>query len=329
MVPAESEKFRRMMEVSEQTRRLPSLDGLRAFEVASRHMSFTAAAAELFVTQGAVSQRIKALEHELGVPLFHRSARGLTLTREGEHLLHGVRTGLGYIADALARLSVADLDGALILSVLPSFAVRWLIPRLAHLTEHHPDLHIQVLAETELADLHSRKAHAALRFAPQPPPGLVALTLMHDTVSPVCSPSLLRGVGRLAEVADLARLPILYNSSAEDDGSGTGWRSWLEYVGHGHLRLPSGQGFSQADLTLQAAANGLGAALARTSLILGDLAAGRLVRLPFPVMPTPYSYYLLCLPEMEGNSRFIRLREWLLAEARAGEGRLSTVDARR
>lgn len=306
------------MDVSEQARRFPSLHGLRAFEVASRHLSFTSAAAELFVTQGAVSQRIKALENELGVTLFHRSARGLTLTREGEHLSRGIRTGLGHIAEAVARLGAAEGNDALILSVLPSFAVRWLIPRLPRLTEHHPGLHIEVLAESGLTDLHSRKVHAALRFAPQPPSGLIAVPLMHDTVSPACSPALVHGGASLEEVADLVRLPILYDSSAEQDASGTGWRSWLEYVGHGYVRLPAGQGFSQAHLTLQAAVNGLGVALARTNLILADLATDRLVRLPFPAMPTAYSYYLLCLPEMEGDSRFIRLREWLLAEAQAG-----------
>lgn len=307
-----------MMDVSLAARRLPSLDALRAFEVASRHLSFTSAAAELFVTQGAVSQRIRTLENELGVTLFRRSARGLTLTREGERLSHGVRTGLGHIADAVARLSVSELDGTLALSVLPSFAVRWLIPRLHRLTEGHPDLHIQVLAEPGLTDLHERRVQGTLRFTRLPPSGVVATLLMHDSVAPVCSPAFLAQWGPVAGIGDLERLPILHDSSTANDDSGTDWRSWLEHVGHGGLRLPPGQGFSQADLTIEAAASGLGVALARTSLILADLAANRLVRLPFPVVPTPYSYYLLCLPEMEGDSRFVRMREWLLAEARAG-----------
>lgn len=307
-----------MMDVSLAPRRLPSLDALRAFEVASRHLSFTSAAVELFVTQGAVSQRIRTLEHELGVTLFRRSARGLTLTREGERLAHGVRTGLGHIADAVARLSVSALDSALTLSVLPSFAVRWLIPRLHRLTERHPDLHIQVLAEPGLTDVHERRVQGTLRFTRQPPAGVIATLLMHDSVAPVCSPAFLAQWGPFAGVGDLERLPILHDSSTENDDSGTDWRSWLECVGHGGLRLRPGQSFSQADLTIEAAASGLGVALARTSLILADLAATRLVRLPFPVVPTPYSYYLLCLPEMEGDSRFIRLREWLLAEAQGG-----------
>lgn len=317
---------RLVTEVSARSRRLPSLDGLRAFEVASRHLSFTDAAAELFVTQGAVSQRIKALEHELGVTLFRRSARGLSLTREGERLLQGVRIGLSHISDAVARLSAPADDGALTLSVLPSFAARWLIPRLHRLAERHPDLHVQVLAESALTDLHERRVHGALRFTRQPPRGLIATLLMHDTVAPVCSPGFLAQIGLVAAIGDLEHLPILHDSSTEGDGSGTDWWSWLAYVGHDGLRLPSGQGFSQADLTIEAAASGLGIALARTSLVLADLTANRLVRLPFPAMPTPYSYYLLCLPEMEADPRIVQLREWLLAEAHEASPWLSAVD---
>ncbi len=328
MVQPATQSPRPLTEVSARTRRLPALEGLRAFEVASRHLSFTDAAAELFVTQGAVSQRIKALEHELGVTLFRRSARGLSLTREGERLSHGVRTGLGHIADAVARLSAPADDGALTLSVLPSFAARWLIPRLHRLADRHPDLHVQVIAEPGLTDLHARRVHGALRFTRRPPLGLIATLLMHDTIAPVCSPGFLAHIGSVAEVGDLAHLPILHDLSTDGDGSGTDWRSWLAYVGHDGLRLPSGQGFSQADLTIEAAASGLGIALARTSLVLADFAANRLVRLPFPAMPTPYSYYLLHLPEMEGDPRLLQLREWLLAEAHQASSWLSTVDGR-
>ncbi len=143
---------------------------MRAFEVAARHLSFTAAAEELFVTQGAVSQRVKALEEELGFVLFDRRVRGLALTPKGERLAHGIRLGVGQIAEAVAAVSNQDDPGPLVISVLPSFAGRWLIPRLAHLTEREPDIHVQVLADRRLADLSDRRIHAAIRFGASPRP---------------------------------------------------------------------------------------------------------------------------------------------------------------
>ncbi|HEY5301477.1 MAG TPA: LysR substrate-binding domain-containing protein [Acetobacteraceae bacterium] len=302
-------------------RRLPSLDGLRAFEVAARHLSFTDAAQELFVTQGAVSQRIKALEHELGFALFDRRVRGLALTVRGERLARGIRLGVGQIAEALAALDDVVSAGPLVLSVLPSFAGRWLIPRLAHLTEREPHIHVQVVADRRLADLSDRRTHAAIRFGPSPPPDLAATTLMGDTIAPVWAPELLARYGEVTRVAELARLPILHDSSVEGDPSGTDWASWLNHIGAPDVRLPTGQRFSEPSLALEAAASGLGVALARASLIGADLAARRLVRLALPVVPSAYRYYLLCLPEMGDEPRLARLRDWLLAEIAADDGK--------
>jgi LysR family glycine cleavage system transcriptional activator len=297
-------------------RRLPSLDGLRAFEVAARRLSFTAAAAELCVTQGAVSQRIKALEDELGVALFERRARGLALTPHGSRVAEGVRLGLDHIATALAAL--ADESGRpLVVSVLPSFASRWLVPRLHRFAACGPAVEIQLLAENGLIDPRNRAIHAALRFGTGRYAGFAATLLMGDSIVPVCSPRLLAAAGPIAAVPDLARLPILHDSATERDGSGTDWESWLEAAGHPGLRLAAGQRFSQADLLLDAAANGLGVALGRTSLITDDIAARRLVRLDLPEVPTPYAYYLIHRPELGEDRRVVRLRDWLLAECRA------------
>jgi LysR family glycine cleavage system transcriptional activator len=299
------------------------LDGLRAFEVAARRLSFTEAAEELLVTQGAVSQRIKALERELGVLLFDRLARGLALTEEGERLAHSIRAGLEQIDRALAQVVRAKAEGPLILSVLPSFATRWLVPRLYRFTRRCPEIHVQVLSELALADLRSSRVHAALRFGGGDYPGLSTTTIMGDAVVPVCSPGLLAAGEPVRAPADLARLPILRDSSTEGDGSGTDWASWLAFVGASGLRLPEGQRFDQADLVIGAAASGLGVALARISLIGADLAANRLVRLPFPAMPTPYSYHLVSTHVMGRNPKLVALREWLLAEAQTGDARAS------
>jgi len=303
-------------------RRFPSLDGLRAFEVAARHLSFTAAAEELFVTQGAVSQRIRALELELGFPLFDRHVRGLALTPRGERLAHGIRLGVGQIAETLAALDDEESAAPLVLSVLPSFAGRWLIPRLGRLTTREPDIHVQVLADRRRADLSDRRIHAAIRFGASPPPDLAATSLMGDTIVPVWAPALLARYGRVTRVSDLARLPILHDTSVEGDPSGTDWASWLNHIGAVDVRLPAGQRFSEPDLTLEAAVNGLGIALARASLIGADLAARRLVQLAMPVVPSAYRYYLLCLPDMQDDPRLARFRRWLLAETAApGDGK--------
>jgi LysR family glycine cleavage system transcriptional activator len=296
-------------------RPVPPLDGLRAFEVAARRLSFTEAAEELLVTQGAVSQRIKALERELGVPLFDRLARGIVLTEAGERLADSIRPGLEQIDRALARVVRATAEGSLILSVLPSFATRWLVPRLYRFARRCPNIHVQVLSESALADLRSSRVHAALRFCGGDYPGLSTIRIMGDAVVPVCSPGLLRAGDPVRVVGDLARLPILRDSSTEGDGSGTDWASWLAFAGTSDLLLPDGQRFDQAGLVIEAAASGLGVALARISLIGADLAANRLVKLPFPAAPTPYSYYLVCPHEMKRNPKLVELREWLVAEA--------------
>jgi LysR family transcriptional regulator, glycine cleavage system transcriptional activator len=301
-----------------QLRPVPPLEGLRAFEVAARHLNFTEAANELLVTQGAISQRIKSLERELGVTLFDRLARGLVLTEEGRRLADGVRQGLGEIERALSDLTRARHEGPLIVSVLPSFATRWLVPRLHRFARLHPGIQLQVLAEQALADLRSSRIHAALRFGGGLYPGLVTSMIMGDAVAPVCSPALF-DAPRSMTVRDLAALPILHDTTTEGDGSGTDWASWLRFAGAADIRLPEGQRFNQADHVIDAAVSGLGVALARLSLVGADLAQRRLVRLPLPAMTTPYSYHLVCNAELKSNPKLIKFRDWLLNEAKAAE----------
>ena len=240
---------------------------------------------------------------------------GLTLTAKGQALADTVGAALAQIARAVANL--AD-DGAkpLVISVLPSFASRWLIPRLGRFTDGHEGACVQILAENRLADLKDANIHAALRFGLGRHPGLSATLLMRDSIMPVCSPALLRRTGPV-DLAALARLPVLHDCSTEGDGSGTDWSSWLQAIGAVGVRLPVGQRFSQADLMLDAAASGLGIALARTSLARDDLAAGRLVRLPMPAVPTAYAYHLVCRHEMERDPRVTQFRIWLLSQVAA------------
>ena len=295
------------------SRRLPSLDALRAFEAAARRLSFTEAAAELHVTQGAVSQRIKLLEQELGRALFDRTPRGLCLTGAGETLAHGVAEGLERITLALAGLDATGLAGALEVSVLPSFATRWLVPRLNGFSRHHPEIEIRIHAQGQVVDLRGAEMDAAIRFGTGAYPGLAVTPLMGDAVVPACSPELIARHGPPRDIAALMRMPLLHDTPTETDRSGSGWPSWLAHVGAASLAPRGGTRLSQADLVIEAAMRGLGVALVRTSLAEADFRTGRLVRLWPAAAPTAYSYFFVCRPEALASARVRTFRDWLLA----------------
>ena len=298
--------------------RLPALEALRFFEAAARHASFTKAARELCVTQAAVSQRVQALEAELGIMLFRRLTRGLALTPDGERLAAGVRNGLALIARAVGDLDKQAEIGPLSVSTLPSFASRWLIPRLQRFQSVHPEIEVGLIAEDHAADLWSGEgADLAIRFGRGRYHGLSATPLMTDTVVPVCSPELLQRHGPVTDVDALLDMPLLYDSVAECDDSGTGWKSWLGHVGTASEdpRLGIGPRFRHAHLAIEAALLGQGVALARTSLAGDDLASGRLVR-PLPkAAPASFRYFVVCRPDVAQRRKIACFREWLIAEA--------------
>jgi len=296
-------------------KRLPSLDALRAFECAARHASFTKAAEELHVTQSALSHRISALERELGMVLFRRLTRRLELSPAGEVLARGMRRALDEITQAVGDMQLDRVSRPLTVSVLPSFAMRWLIPRLARFQALHPEIEVRVIAEAGISTLRGGAADLGLRFGRGRYPDLQATKLMPDSLFPVCSPALQKQIGRIASPADIARYPLLFDHEAENDSSGTGWASWLRQVGAPEVPCKEGLRFNRADLMLEAAASGLGLALARRSLVLADLAAGRLVRALPHEAPTLYDYSLVCQPEMADRPAVAAFRDWLLVEA--------------
>lgn len=303
-------------------RRLPPLDALRTFEAAARHLSFTRAADEIHVTQGAVSHRIRDLELQLQTRLFRRLTRSLALTGEGETLAAAVRRGLDEIVGGIQELdSGLPCSKPLRISAPPCFAERWLVPRLGEFHDRHPEMGLRLLTECGSDDLHGGAVDVAIRFGQSRDPDLHVDFLMADTVLPVCSPTLLRRHGGGIDDLDaLAGLPLLDDATAETDGSGADWASWFAHAGRPDLIRADvtdarGQRFSDAALVVEAAAAGLGVALGRSSLLARDLACGRLVA-PLPLRaPTRFSYWLSCLPEAAGKPRVAAFRAWLLDQA--------------
>jgi len=299
-------------------RRLPSLDTLRAFESAARHLNFTKAASELHVTQSALSQRIGALEDELGFPLFRRGGRQIDLTPRGRAIAEAMGRALAEIQHGFAALEDEVEARALVISVLPSFATRWLLARLPQFQAAYPGIQVQVNAEGRLIDLTASEADLAIRFGTGRYAGHTVDFVMDDFVLPVAQPALLAGRAKPKKPADVKALPLIYDSAVERDASGTDWKSWFEHAGAAPPQGREGPRFSQADLMLQAAAQGLGVALARYSLVHDDLVAGRLVPvLPKGMVRARYDYYLVALPQKSGRPAATAFRDWLLAEGRA------------
>ena len=296
--------------------RLPSIDSLYVFAVAARHLSFTAAAAELHRTQSAVSHRVKALEAEIGARLFERGARGLELTAPGRALARQVDQAISDISRTLAELSRAAEPRNLRITLLPSVASRWLMPRLPRFFEQHPDIEVQVIADARVLDLRAERIDLAIRFGHGRYRGHVATLLMGDRVLPVCAPQLVAGRDAIATISALLELPLLHDSGAEGDGSLSDWHGWLDQLGRPDLPHHAGQRFSHAGLAIEAAVLGLGVALARLSLVTDYLANGALICPLALSTVTAFSYHLVALPQVAGLPEVVLFSDWLRAEAR-------------
>jgi LysR family transcriptional regulator, glycine cleavage system transcriptional activator len=287
------------------------------FSVAARHLSFTRAADELHLTQSAISHRVRALEEELGIVLFNRLTRRLTLTPAGQALAPRVERAVSDIARAIDGLDEDGEERRLTVTTLPSVASRWLVPRLPRFQALYPEIELQVIADPAPLDLRSARIDVAIRFGAGAYPGYAVTTLMPDSVFPVCRPQLIARRGPTRMIDDMLDLPLLHDSSTEGDGSGSDWRSWLDHIGRRDLSCASGQRFSDARLLIDAAALGLGVALARASLVTDLIADGTLICPLRLSAPTAFAYYLLALPESGGLSKVASFREWLQAEAAA------------
>jgi LysR family transcriptional regulator, glycine cleavage system transcriptional activator len=262
-------------------RPLLPLNALRAFESAARTLNFSRAAEELSVTPGAVSQQIRLLEETIGGPLFTREPRGLQLTDLGRSAVPLLREGFERLMDASSLLREPPRRRQVSISVTPSFASKWLMPRMDDFHAAHPDIEVWISADMEPAVLGEGKVDLAVRYGPGDYPGHRVERLLLETVLPVCAPSLLGGPHPIRSPADLIHHTLLHDMSNDGDPGRPDWAMWLKARGVRHPDPRRGSRFNQSGMLIEAAAAGRGVALAKRTLAQADLASGRLVA-PFP-----------------------------------------------
>ena len=290
-------------------RSLPPLNALRAFEAAARHLSFTLAAEELHVTQAAVSHQVKGLEDRLGLKLFRRLPRGLMLTEQGQSLLPELRAAFDRIEQAMNKLSVLGNEGPLTLSLMTTFALTWLVPRLHRFQARHPTIDVRMLTTNRIADFGREDVDLAIRYSRDASqPGLRADKLFNDLLTP------LSGVAyrdRLKSPADLLRVPLIDTTGDPD---------WLTWLGAAGIRQPPRTPpmiFDSTKIAVDAAMEGAGVAIGAPFLFKAELASGRLFQ-PFElVVPTGKGFWLVGPESTAEQPKLKAFREWLLEEAQS------------
>ncbi|MBF0277030.1 MAG: transcriptional regulator GcvA [SAR324 cluster bacterium] len=297
---------------------LPPLNGFHVFECAARHLSFTQAAKELYVTQAAVSQQIKQLEQNLGFKLFHRLTRQLALTEEGKRLADEVRSTLIRLSEVINELQKDERNGVLTLSTLPGFAVKWLIPRLNDFNQRFPEIVLHLHTEMRLVNFRTDKVDMAIRYGRGDYGDLNVTFMMKDEIFPVCSPQLLKKSGPILQPEDLLKHVLLFYMEQEQlPVPHRDWVTWFNAVGVAvtEFDFNEGMSFNATHMVLEAAIAGTGIALGRTALVSEDLAAGRLVRLFDHHVRSENAYYIVS-PESTAESYKIKaFRDWLLEQA--------------
>ncbi|WP_024513417.1 transcriptional regulator GcvA [Bradyrhizobium sp. ARR65] len=288
---------------------LPPLNALKAFEAAARHESFTRAAEELCVTQGAVSHQVKALEAELAVKLFNRERQRLLITEAGRDYLAVIRDALDRIASGTERLLQRQRSGVLTVSTSPDFAAKWLVHRLGHFAEAHVGIDLRVSAAMHHVDFAREDVDIAVRHGDGNWPGLDTVSLSPEQLFAVCSPKLLSGRHPLEKPADILKFPLLHLDSRTD------WTNWLQVAGVDGAAIIHGPVLNRASMIIDAAINGQGIALARTTLAAWDLINGRLVRPFVASVPVSRPYWIVCPKATSTLPKIVTFRDWLLSEA--------------
>ena len=291
-------------------RRIPGLELLAAFETAARHQSFTRAAEELSLTQSAVCRQIAALEDYLGVRLFNRIKKRVTLSEAGQLYAKQVRESWKRIEhDTLSLMAHRGSGGVVELAVIPTFATRWLIPRLVSFHEENPSITLDLTTRAEPFMFTDTPFDAAIHFGDPIWPGAITEYLFGEEIVPVCSPSLLKGRVQITP-EELSRLPLLHKSARPD-----AWREWFEVAGLSHVNAMGGARYELFSMLVQAAKVGLGVTLVPRFFVVNEVATGKLV-IPCPqVLRSQRGYYLVYPENKVGSPSLQVFRRWLLSQA--------------
>ena len=302
-------------------RRLPSLNALKAFEAAARHESFTRAAEDLFVTQGAVSHQVKALEAELGFKLFNRERQRLVITDAGREYLNVIRDAFDRISLGTARLTKRQNSGVLTVSTSPDFAAKWLVHRLGRFSEMHPEIDLRVSAAMHHVDFAREDVDMAVRHGTGNASwsGLDGVRLTTEVLFPVCSPHLLAGRSRGHKASSVLKFPLLHL----DDHAG--WTRWLAAAKVQPPQPLQGLAMNRASMVIDAAVNGQGVALARTTLAAWDLINKRLVAPFAETLPLSSAYWIVAPRATTDLPKIATFRNWLLAEAAEDRAQVAKV----
>ncbi|HEU4844386.1 MAG TPA: transcriptional regulator GcvA [Burkholderiaceae bacterium] len=287
------------------TRRLPNFSALRAFEAAARHQNFSRAAEELHLTHGAISHQVRALEEELGTSLFVRNGRHVTVTADGLRFAGQLGKAFSDIATAADALRPASASRRLTVSSIPSFAARWLAPRLGQFIDQHPDVEVVLQASGQLQDLVRDAVDVGIRFGRGHYPGMVVQRLMGDVYYPVASPSY-RG-GRLPATPQELEQACLLRSVEP-------WTPWFRAAGLALAEPSGGVMFEDLSMLVRSAVDGNGVALVRHVVAMQEIASGQLVRLFDIATPCPDEYYFVSPPAAAVKPQVQAFRAWLLAE---------------
>ena len=285
---------------------------LRAFVAVHDAGGFTRAAERLHLTQSAVSHQIRRLEDELGIRLFVRKNRALALTAEAREYLPGIRAAFNDLRLATDRLLRKEDGRVLTVSTLASLAAKWLLPRLSGFQEAHPEIDVRITTSTGLVDFKNGDVDAAIRYGRGHWPGARSEWLMADEMFPVCSPALLTGKHPLHSPEDLKDHVLLHNTNNSDD-----WRLWLTAAGlPADISKQPGITFDLILMTVQAAIDGMGVAMGRTTYVKDDIAKGRLV-VPFQItLPADAGFYIVSPEGVTDPPKLQAFRQWLIASAR-------------
>lgn len=290
-------------------RRLPPLNAIKAFEATARHLSFTKAARELCVTQGAVSRHVAALEEQLGAKLFTRHHRTIELTSKGEIYFRALRDAFDRIQDATEHVAGTADTPTLRLKLPPTFAIRWIVPRLARLHAIDRNFDVQITTSHSPVDFDREEIDVAIHSGDAPEPGAISTRLFGEVLTPVCSPALLRNGRALKDPADLKHHTLLCSLHRPND-----WPMWIAAAGVSGVDGNSGLKFENSSLAYQAAIDQTGVAMAQTMLVAEDLASGRLVA-PFDLqVPTSGAYFLVYPARSRNLEKVKRFEKWILDE---------------